>query len=40
VVEFQIAQTGDDGNVFPMVPAGAALHEMIERGSSGGRDKE
>jgi acetolactate synthase-1/2/3 large subunit len=39
VVEFQIAQTGDDGNVFPMVPAGAALHEMIERGSPGGRDK-
>ena len=30
-VEFQVAQEGDDGNVYPMVPAGAALHEMIRR---------
>ena len=30
-IEFQIAQTGQDGNVYPMVPAGAALHEMIRR---------
>jgi len=30
-VEFQVAQEGEDGNVYPMVPAGAALHEMIRR---------
>ena len=30
-LEFRIAQTGDDGNVYPMVPAGAALDEMIQR---------
>jgi acetolactate synthase I/II/III large subunit len=30
-VEFQIAETGEDGNVYPMVPSGAALHEMIRR---------
>ena len=30
-IEFQIAQEGEDGNVYPMVPAGAALHEMIRR---------
>jgi len=30
-IEFQIAQEGGDGNVYPMVPAGAALHEMIRR---------
>jgi len=30
-IEFQIAQEGDEGNVYPMVPAGAALHEMIRR---------
>jgi len=30
-IEFQVAQTGEDGNVYPMVPAGAALHEMIRR---------
>jgi acetolactate synthase-1/2/3 large subunit len=30
-VEFDIAQEGADGNVYPMVPAGAALHEMIRR---------
>jgi acetolactate synthase-1/2/3 large subunit len=30
-IEFQVVQEGDGGNVFPMVPAGAALHEMIRR---------
>ena len=30
-IEFQIAEEGEDGNVYPMVPAGAALHEMIRR---------
>jgi acetolactate synthase-1/2/3 large subunit len=30
-IEFQIAQKGAEGNVYPMVPAGAALHEMIRR---------
>jgi acetolactate synthase-1/2/3 large subunit len=31
LVEFQVAQEGENGNVYPMVPAGAALHEMIRR---------
>jgi acetolactate synthase-1/2/3 large subunit len=30
-IEFQVAQEGEDGNVYPMVPAGAALDEMIRR---------
>jgi acetolactate synthase-1/2/3 large subunit len=30
-IEFQVVQEGAEGNVFPMVPAGAALHEMIRR---------
>ena len=30
-IEFQIVQEGEDANVYPMVPAGAALHEMIRR---------
>ena len=30
-IEFQVVEEGDEGNVFPMVPAGAALHEMIRR---------
>jgi acetolactate synthase-1/2/3 large subunit len=30
-IEFQVVQEGDGGNVLPMVPAGAALHEMIRR---------
>jgi acetolactate synthase-1/2/3 large subunit len=30
-IEFQVIQEGDEGNVYPMVPAGAALHEMIRR---------
>jgi acetolactate synthase-1/2/3 large subunit len=31
LIEFQVAQEGEAGNVYPMVPAGAALHEMIRR---------
>jgi len=31
LVEFQVAQEGEEANVYPMVPAGAALHEMIRR---------
>ncbi|MGC9393882.1 MAG: biosynthetic-type acetolactate synthase large subunit [Anaerolineae bacterium] len=31
LIEFEIAQEGDEANVYPMVPSGAALHEMIER---------
>jgi acetolactate synthase-1/2/3 large subunit len=30
-IEFQIAEEGEEGNVYPMVPAGAALHDMIRR---------
>jgi len=30
-IEFRIVQEGEEGNVYPMVPAGAALHEMIRR---------
>ncbi|MBN1874797.1 MAG: biosynthetic-type acetolactate synthase large subunit [Anaerolineae bacterium] len=30
-IDFQIAQEGDEANVYPMVPSNAALHEMIER---------
>lgn len=30
-IDFQVAQEGQDANVYPMVPAGAALHEMIRR---------
>ncbi len=30
-IEFEIAREGAEGNVYPMVPAGAALHEMIRR---------
>jgi acetolactate synthase-1/2/3 large subunit len=30
-IEFQVVEEGDEGNVYPMVPAGAALHEMIRR---------
>ncbi len=30
-IEFQIAEEGEDGNVYPMVPSGAALNEMIRR---------
>ena len=31
LVEFQSAQEGEEGNVYPMVPTGAALHDMIRR---------
>ncbi|HQE93753.1 MAG TPA: biosynthetic-type acetolactate synthase large subunit [Anaerolineae bacterium] len=31
LIEFEIAGEGDEANVYPMVPTGAALHEMIER---------
>jgi acetolactate synthase-1/2/3 large subunit len=31
LIEFQVAEEGEEGNVYPMVPAGAALHEMIRR---------
>jgi acetolactate synthase-1/2/3 large subunit len=31
LIDFQVVQEGDEGNVYPMVPAGAALHEMIRR---------
>ena len=31
LIEFEIASEGDEANVYPMVPAGAALHEMIRR---------
>jgi acetolactate synthase-1/2/3 large subunit len=30
-IEFQIIQEGDEGNVYPMVPAGRALDDMIRR---------
>jgi acetolactate synthase-1/2/3 large subunit len=35
LIEFQVAQEGEEGNVYPMVPAGAALHEMIRRPAGG-----
>jgi len=31
LIDFHVAQKGEEGNVYPMVPAGAALHEMIRR---------
>ena len=31
LVDFQVVKEGEGGNVYPMVPAGAALHEMIRR---------
>jgi acetolactate synthase-1/2/3 large subunit len=31
LIEFKTVQEGEEGNVYPMVPAGAALHEMIRR---------
>ncbi|MGC9467034.1 MAG: biosynthetic-type acetolactate synthase large subunit [Anaerolineae bacterium] len=30
-IEFQIAEEGENGNVYPMVPSGAALDQMIRR---------
>jgi acetolactate synthase-1/2/3 large subunit len=38
-IEFQIAEVGEDGNVYPMVPAGAALHDMIRRSHPTGNEK-
>ncbi len=31
LIDFHVVEEGEDGNVYPMVPAGAALHEMIHR---------
>jgi len=31
LIEFQTVVDGDEANVYPMVPSGAALHEMIRR---------
>jgi acetolactate synthase-1/2/3 large subunit len=31
LAEFRVVGEGEDGNVYPMVPAGAALHEMMQR---------
>ncbi len=31
LIDFQVVEEGEYGNVYPMVPAGAALHEMIRR---------
>jgi len=31
LIDFEIVREGEAANVYPMVPAGAALHEMIER---------
>jgi acetolactate synthase-1/2/3 large subunit len=30
-IDFQIAKEGEDANVYPMVPTGAALDDMIRR---------
>ena len=30
-IDFRIVQEGEEGNVYPMVPGGVALHEMIRR---------
>jgi acetolactate synthase-1/2/3 large subunit len=30
-IEFRVIEEGEDGNVYPMVPSGAALDEMIRR---------
>jgi len=37
-IEFKVAQEGEPANVYPMVPAGAALHEMIRRPTPEGED--
>ncbi len=39
LIEFQTAQEGEEGNVYPMVPAGAALNEMIRRPTETGKMK-
>ncbi len=38
-IEFQIAKEGEDGNVYPMVPSGAALQDMIRRSHSTGDEE-
>jgi acetolactate synthase-1/2/3 large subunit len=38
-IEFQVAQEGEDANVYPMVPSGAALHEMIRRPALAGESQ-
>jgi acetolactate synthase I/II/III large subunit len=40
LIEFVTAQTGDEGNVYPMVPPGAALHHMILRGQGKSGEEE
>ena len=30
-IEFRVIEEGEDGNVYPMVPSGAALDDMIRR---------
>jgi len=39
LIDFQTAQEGEEGNVYPMVPAGAALNEMIRRPTETGEMK-
>jgi acetolactate synthase-1/2/3 large subunit len=29
LIEFEVAREGEEGNVYPIVPPGAALHEMV-----------
>jgi acetolactate synthase-1/2/3 large subunit len=31
LVEFEVAREGEEGNVYPIVPPGAALDEMVRR---------
>jgi len=31
LIEFEVAREGEEGNVYPIVPPGAALHQMILR---------
>jgi acetolactate synthase-1/2/3 large subunit len=38
LIDFWIAQEGEEGNVYPMVPTGAALHEMLRRSAPGTKD--
>jgi len=34
LIDFHVAQEGDGGNVYPMVPTGKALHDMLRRPAS------
>ena len=38
-IDFQIAEEGEDANVYPMVPTGAALDEMIRRPLPGSKEE-